>query len=370
MRLPYENVRIANRLLGRSCHNAIPLAHQESEPMNEPSAARQTFSSNRANRGRNPWHWASSRLEVIPPPVMVLLSILALQMGSANAKTLLTQLSTPSVVLMRTGFAAIVLWIVARPQVRHYSKSQWAHAALLGVVTALMNLAFYASIARIPLGVAVTIEFLGPFAVSLAGSRKAIDFLWPILAFGGILLDTPTGALRSLSSTGIAFALAAAVGWAGYILVTARTSAMFSGTTGLGLAMSFAAMVTLPVAIPHGAELLNFPWPPAGNSITPHHAVLLNFPLAARGFAVAMLSTTIPFSLEFLVLKKMSPRTFGVLLSAEPAVAALIGLVVLQERLGVREWLSLLLVSIATLGVTVAKKKPEKTTMDAADLVQ
>lgn|SRR5579871_4105438 len=351
MRLPYENVRIANRLLGRSCHNAIPLAHQESEPMNEPSAARQTFSSNRANRGRNPWHWASSRLEVIPPPVMVLLSILALQMGSANAKTLLTQLSTPSVVLMRTGFAAIVLWIVARPQVRHYSKSQWAHAALLGVVTALMNLAFYASIARIPLGVAVTIEFLGPFAVSLAGSRKAIDFLWPILAFGGILLDTPTGALRSLSSTGIAFALAAAVGWAGYILVTARTSAMFSGTTGLGLAMSFAAMVTLPVAIPHGAELLNFP-------------------LAARGFAVAMLSTTIPFSLEFLVLKKMSPRTFGVLLSAEPAVAALIGLVVLQERLGVREWLSLLLVSIATLGVTVAKKKPEKTTMDAADLVQ
>jgi inner membrane transporter RhtA len=265
---------------------------------------------------------------------MVLLAMISVQFGAATAKTLFAPFGAPGVVLLRTGFAALALWLMARPQVRQYSRLQWSSAIVLGVVIAMMNLLFYESLARLPLGVAVTIEFLGPLAVALLGSRKLRDLVWIVLAFGGVLLLAPIGDLSGIDPLGILFACGAATGWAAYILLTSRTSKLFSGTTGLALAMSAAALAMLPLGVIS-----------AGSA-------LLNVPLLLKGVVVAMLSTTIPFSLEFLALKRIPPRTFGVLMAAEPAIAALAGFLLLSEQPTLRALVALVLVSAATIGVT------------------
>src|SRR5579872_190396 len=275
----------------------------------------------------------NSMVNILPPQAMVLLSILSAQLGAAIAKNLLATNSAFSIVLLRTGFAAIVLWLVARPQMRQYSQRQWLHAAALGIVIAGLSLAFYESVSRIPLGITMTIEFLGPLMVAVAGSRKAKDLIWPVLALGGILLLAPTGNLKSLSLAGMAFAFVAAAGWAAYLILAKRTTTIFSGTSGLTLAMTFGALSILPFGLLSGGRSL------------------LDFSLLMNGFWVSMLSTMMPLSLEFFALKRMTPRTFGILVSADPSVAALIGVIVLHEHLSARTWAALVLVSIATLGV-------------------
>ncbi|HLJ25998.1 MAG TPA: EamA family transporter [Candidatus Angelobacter sp.] len=275
----------------------------------------------------------NSMVNILPPQAMVLLSILSAQLGAAIAKNLLATNSAFSIVLLRTGFAAIVLWLVARPQMRQYSQRQWLHAAALGIVIAGLSLAFYESVSRIPLGITMTIEFLGPLMVAVAGSRKAKDLIWPVLALGGILLLAPTGNLKSLSLAGMAFAFVAAAGWAAYLILAKRTTTIFSGTSGLTLAMTFGALSILPFGLLSGGRSL------------------LDFSLLMNGFWVSMLSTMMPLSLEFFALKRMTPRTFGILVSADPSVAALIGVIVLHEHLSARAWAALVLVSIATLGV-------------------
>jgi inner membrane transporter RhtA len=266
--------------------------------------------------------------------MMVLLAMISVQFGAATAKSLFAPLGAPGVVFIRTGFAALILWLIARPQVRQYSRHQWSSAIVLGIVIAMMNLLFYESLVRLPLGVAVTIEFLGPLAVALLGSRKLRDLVWIVLAFGGVLLLAPIGDLSGLDPLGILFACGAATGWAAYILLTSRTSKLFTGTTGLALAMSAAALVMLPLGVISAGP------------------ALLSIPLLLKGVVVAMLSTTIPFSLEFLALKRIPPRTFGILMAAEPAIAALAGLLLLSEQPPLRALVALVLVSAATIGVT------------------
>lgn len=280
---------------------------------------------------------------ILPPPVMVLLSILSIQLGAAIAKIMLGTHTASTIVLMRAGFAAMVLWLVAPLRLRQYSKQQWFYAAMLGVVIAALNVAFYQSVSRIPLGITMTIQFLGPLAVAVAASRRMKDIIWPILALGGVLLLAPTGNLRSLSLTGMAFAVAAAILWAGYVILTKKTTAMFSSTTGLTLAMTVGTVAILPFGV------LN-----AGKS-------LFDFSLLASGLLVSVLSTMIPFSLEFLALKRMSSRTFGILVSLDPSVAALIGLLMLHEHLALRAWAALTLVSVATLGVMYQDGKSQGT---------
>jgi len=292
--------------------------------MNDSQAARQTVM---------PIPEPNSIMGTLSPPVMVLLSILSAQLGAAIAKTLLPTYHAFSIVLLRTGFAAIMLWVVARPPMRQYSKRQWRYAVALGIVIAVLSLAFYESVTRIPLGITMTIEFLGPLMVAVAASRKVKDLIWPLLALGGVLLLAPIGNLRSLSLPGMAFAFVAAAAWAGYLILAKRTTTIFSGTTGLTLAMTFGAAAVFPFGLLSGGRSL------------------LNVSLLASGFCVSMLSTMIPLSLEFFALKRMSPRTFGILLSADPSVAALIGFVVLHEHLALREWAAVGLVSAATLGV-------------------
>lgn len=284
-------------------------------------------------------NWTASRSSsisrILPGPVLVLLSIVFAQLGAATAKTLLATHSACSIVFLRLGFAAIMLWLVEPPRVRLYSKRQWFYAAALGIVMVGLSLAFYQSVSRIPLGITMTIEFLGPFMVALAASRKAQDVLWPLLALAGILLLAPIGNLRSssLSLAGIAFAFLAAIAWGAYLVLAKRTTAIFSGTTGLTMAMTVATAGILPFGLISGGKSL------------------LDLNLLVSGFWVSVLSTIIPFSLEFLALKRMSPRTFGILISGEPSVAALVGVVMLHEQLGFRAWAALAFVSIAMLGV-------------------
>lgn len=312
-----------------SWHNLYALSHKQ--VMEPPAVADQAV---QAGRG------AYGLVDALPPPLLVLLSILSLQVGAAAAKILMVSSSAASIVFLRTAFAGIVLWFMVRPQVRQYTKTQWIHASLLGVVTVAMNLSFYAAIARLPLGIVMTVAFLGPFTVSLLASRRAIEFVWPILALAGVVLLSPIGAQKSFSVPGMAFAFSVAAGWASYLILTKRTTTMFSGTTGLALATAFGALVTMPLGLASSGK------------------ALLSLSLLTKGFAVSMLSTLIPLSLEFMVLKRMSPRTFGILVSVEPAVAALIGMVMLHEYLGARAWVALVLVSVAALGVTAQREYP------------
>jgi inner membrane transporter RhtA len=295
--------------------------------------------SNRGQRLKQSFEGLSRLLWLLPPPILVLLSIFSVQFGAATAKSLIVSLGAPGVVFLRTGSAALVLWLIARPQVRHYSGRLWQSAALLGMAMAAMNLAFYLALTRLPLGVTVTIEFFGPLAVALLGSRKLRDIVWVILAVTGLLLFAPLGSVGTLDPFGTLCALSAAVAWAAYIVLTARSAKLFTGITGLTLALTFSTIMLLPIGIASTGPAV---W---------------DVSLLLRGFVVGMLSTTIPFSLEFLALKRMPARLFGILVSAEPAVAALLGWLLLGEQLGTRELIALVCVSAATIGVTLMSRK-------------
>jgi inner membrane transporter RhtA len=273
------------------------------------------------------------RREVVP--ALLLTSMLSIQGGAALATALFATAGAVGVAVLRNVFAAIVLAAVTRIRVRGLTAQHWRWAATLGVTTMAMNIAFYAALARIPLGVAVAITFLGPITVSMIGRRKPVQFLWPVLAYTGVLLLTPLVGLTSLDPLGLFFALLAAVGWGSYILLTARTSTLFGNNTGLTLASACGAVAAAPL-------LLLAPAPGLLEPMT-----------LALGFAVAMLSTAIPLSIEFAVLRHASTATVGLLLSAEPAIAALVGFAVLDQQLGVIDWVAIVLVCVAALGVVL-----------------
>jgi inner membrane transporter RhtA len=273
------------------------------------------------------------RREVVP--ALLLTSMLSIQGGVALATTLFATAGVVGVAVLRNVFSAIVLAAVTRVRVRGLTAQHWRWAAALGVTTMAMNIAFYAAVARIPLGVAVAIDFLGPITVSMIGRRKPVQFLWPVLAYTGVLLLTPLVGLTSLDTLGLLFALVAAIGWGAYILLTARTSTLFGNSTGLTLASAFGAVAAAPLLL----------WAPAPGLLEP---VTL-----ALGFAVAMLSTAIPLSIEFVVLRHASPATVGLLLSAEPAMAALVGFAVLGQQLAVIDWVAVVLVCVAAIGVVL-----------------
>ncbi|MDQ2741333.1 MAG: EamA family transporter [Chloroflexota bacterium] len=267
----------------------------------------------------------------IPPTSFLAVSILSVQLGSAIAKGLFHALGPGGAVFLRIALGALVLLAVQRPGLRGYSPAKYATAALFGLVIAVMNTAFYASIARIPLGIAVTLEFIGPLGVAVAGSRRHLDVVWGALAAAGILLLAPTGH-TSIDPLGVALALLAGGCWAGYILLSVRVGRAFSGGTGLSIAMAVAALVVLPFGVAETGTLLANP------------------ALLVVGAGVALLSTVIPFSLEYAALKRLPARQFGVLMSGEPAVAALVGLVVLGQALGSRGLVALACVSVAMAG--------------------
>lgn len=273
----------------------------------------------------------------VPPTGLVVAASGSVQLGAAIAKGMFDSLGPGGTVFLRIVFAALLLIVLWRPRLRGYSRSGYLVAILFGLVLAGMNLSIYLSFDRIPLGIAVTIEFIGPLGVAVAGSRRLLDLVWVALAAAGILLLAPFGILGDvdLDPLGVAFAVLAGCLWAGYILLSARTGQVFPGGTGLVIAMCVGTIVLLPVGV-------------AGAG-----AALLDPKLLLLGFAIAVLSSAIPYSFEMAALRRLPARIFGVLMSLDPAVAALVGFLVLGERLEPRSIAAVLLVTVAAAGASL-----------------
>ena len=264
---------------------------------------------------------------------LVVAAVTSLQFGAAFAVTLFDELGPAGAAFLRLAVAAVVLLAIWRPRVRGRPPADLRVAVAFGMTLGLMNWAIYSAMDRIPLGVAVTIEFIGPLGVAVFASRRPLDLLWVVLAAAGIvLLSDPGGG--SLDTLGIAFALLAAALWAAYILLAVRTGRLFPGGSGLTIAMTVGAVTILPLGVGE-----------AGSA-------LLEPDLLAMAAVVALASSVIPYSLDLEALRLVPARVFGVLMSLEPAVAALAGLVVLGQALVAREWLAIALVVVASAGAT------------------
>jgi inner membrane transporter RhtA len=273
----------------------------------------------------------------VPPTLLVLASIASVQFGAAFAKTLFDELGPGGTVFVRTLVAAIVLALIWRPRLAGHDRRDLGLALVFGLVLAAMNFCFYSSLERIPLGIAVTFEFVGPLGVAVFGSRRPLDLLWVVLAAAGILLLSDLGS-GGLDRLGVALALFAGVLWAAYILLSARMGQAFPGGAGLALAMVVATVPLAPVGIADGGSQLLVP------------EILL------AGVAVGLLGSAIPYALELEALRSMPVGVFGVLMSLEPAVAALAGFLVLDEGLVTREVVAIALVVAASAGA--ARRAP------------
>jgi inner membrane transporter RhtA len=270
----------------------------------------------------------------VPAPVLVLISIASVQTGAAVARTAFDDAGAMGITLMRLAFSAALMVAVLRPAPWRWSRDAQLSTLVFGLTLAGMNMVFYLALRTVPLGVCVTVEFLGPLAVALAQTRRWRDLCWVILAGGGVALlglrggeDVPVG--------GLLLALTAGACWGVYIFASAKVGRVVPGAQGLATALVIAAVVALPFGSPGVAGVLDRP------------AVLL------VGLTVAVLSSIIPYGCELAALRRMPTRVFGVLMSLEPAAAAIAGLVVLDQALDGREVLALVLVSVASFGITL-----------------
>jgi inner membrane transporter RhtA len=286
-----------------------------------------------------PLHGTVARaLQALPPPVLVLLAIVSIQVGAAFAVGLFPALGPDGTVFLRVLLSALLLGLVWRPRLDRQVRAHAGLLLLFGLTIAGMNLCFYQAIARIPLGVAVTIEFVGPLALAVATSRRLAEFLWIGLAAAGLVLLAPDVGGR-LDPLGVAFACGAAVGWAGFVVIAKRAGRLFARGTGLALAMAIAALLLLPFGVG------------AGRAVAAEPVLLVGV------FAVALLSTTIPWSLEFEALKRMPARSYGVLVTLEPATAVVVGILLLGERLTWATVAAVVAVTTAAVGVTLHDRR-------------
>ncbi|WP_058725506.1 EamA family transporter [Curtobacterium luteum] len=275
----------------------------------------------------------------VPAPLLALAAIVSVQLGAAIAKTRFDEVGSVGAATLRLVIGAVVLALVVRPRVRHWTRAQWTGAVALGVALGGMNVFIYIAFASIPIGVAVTIEFLGPLTLSLVHTRRWRDALWAALALVGVvLLGVGPSAVTSVS--GIVFAVLAAGCWAGYIVMNRHVGQAIPGVDGLAVSMLVAMLVALPFGVREAVR---------GVSADP--SLLLVFG------AVAVLSSVLPYALEMLALRRMPTRVFGVLQSTGPAIAALAGLVVLAEGLSAQEVAALACVTAASVGVTLSARR-------------
>ena len=273
----------------------------------------------------------------VPPPVLILLAVFSVQLGAGIAKHLFAQLPPDGVVFLRVATGALILAAVARPRLRGLSRSDLAVGVAFGLSLGLMNWSIYQALARLPLGIAVAVEFIGPLALAVVGSRRRLDLLWVVLAGTGVALLAPWD--QGVTSwSGIGFAALAGAFWAAYIVLSAATGARFPGSGGLSFAMIVAAITLMPLGVASGGS------------------DLLRPELLLLGAGVGLLSSVIPYTLELEALRRISKRVFGILMSLEPAVAALVGLVVLGEVLNAREWAAIGCVIVASIGATRSEK--------------
>ncbi|MFF7330975.1 EamA family transporter [Streptomyces sp. NPDC008150] len=282
-----------------------------------------------------------SRLGPLGPVGLVLAGGISVQFGAALAVKLIPRAGALGVVSLRLTVAAVVLLAVCRPRLRGHSRADWGTIVAFGVAMAGMNGLYYQAVARIPLGAAVTLEVLGPLALSVIASRRAVNLVWAGLALCGVFL-LGGGGFGSLDRVGAAFALGAGAMWALYIVFSARTGRRFPQADGLALAMAVGAVVFLPLGIAESGSKLVVP------------------STLGLGAAVAVLSSVLPYTLELLALRRMPASTFAIMMSLEPAIAATAGLLVLGQALSATEVVAMVLVIAASMGAVrtqVARSK-------------
>jgi inner membrane transporter RhtA len=276
----------------------------------------------------------SAAVGKVPAPGLVLGGVCGIQFGAAFAPRVYPQVGAAGVVFLRLLIAGVLLCLLWRPRRQTLSsvKGAWGTVIAAGALLAGHHLAFYEAVNHIPLGAVATIEFLGPFAIALAGSRRAVDLLPACLAVGGVLLLGGGGV--PLDVTGLALAAVAACCWCGYILVSARMARRLSGGEGLAIAVMWAALLSAPYGIAH-----------AGGALLDPHVVWV-------AAVVAVASSVLPYSCNLEALRRIPPRVFGVLTSLEPAAGAVFGLVILGQRLAGPQWLGIAAVALASVAAT------------------
>jgi len=273
----------------------------------------------------------SSSRAPAPPLLLVLTAVVSVQFGGALAATLVPQIGAAGSVTLRLLFATLILLAIARPSLRGHRAAAWRTVVAFGLALGLMNLAFYASLAHLPIGVAVTVEFLGPLTLATVLARRARDLLAVAAAAAGVILISRAlqVPLAQIEWTGLGLAALAGACWAGYILASGRAGTEFAQLDGLALAMTVAFVVTLPLGLPTVPT-----W--TGESV-------------AKGLGIAVLSSVLPYSLELAALRHLTARAFGVLLSLEPAAAAVAGFLVLHQRLTPMQLTGMALVVLASV---------------------
>lgn len=274
---------------------------------------------------------AGGRRAALAPVALVVAGGLSVQFGSAVAVLLMPKAGALGVVTLRLAAAALVLLVVCRPKLRGHSRADWGTVVAFGVAMGGMNTLFYQAADRIPLGAAVTLEVLGPLALSVFASRRLVNVVWAGLALCGVVLLSGGGFDR-LDPVGAAYALGAGVMWAAYIVFSARTGRRFPQADGLALAMVVAAVLSLPLGIMESGSKLLVP------------------STLGLGAAVALLSSVLPYTLELIALRRIPAPTFAILMSLEPAIAAAAGFLVLDQALSTTDALAIALVIGASMG--------------------
>ena len=267
---------------------------------------------------------------------LVLGAASSVQAGASVAKSLFPAFGPPGVVWLRLVFGSIALWVIARPELRGRPWRELRLLVALGVVLVSMNVTFYESIDRLPLGIAVTVEFLGPLAVAIIGSRRPLDFVWVALAGAGVALLAEGGG-TGVHAVGLVFAAVAGVCWALYIFLSVPIGRLYAGASGLAPAMVLGALLITPWGIVSAGHHLRDPQ------------------LVGAAVGVGLLSSALPWSLELEALRRLPTQVFGVVLSLEPAVAALAGFLFLHEHLRLRAWLAIGLVILASAGAALRR---------------
>ncbi|MFW0735943.1 EamA family transporter [Flavobacterium sp. T12S277] len=274
----------------------------------------------------------------IPPVYAVLLAIISVQCGAAIAKTLFPTIGAAGTASLRIGISAILLLLAYRPNLKAITPKQWKIVLPYGLTLGAMNLVFYTAIERIPIGLAVTLEFIGPLLVAIIGSKRLLDYCWVLLAAIGIVLIAPWSN-DSIDPVGVIFALLAGALWATYIILGGKVSKIMHDGQAVATGMLFGAILILPFGL-YENGLAN---------LTPK--------FLGMGFALALLSSAIPFTLEMKALGQLPPRTFSILMSLEPAAAAVCAYIFLQEHLNFYEILAIVCVVIASVGSTLTAKR-------------
>lgn len=268
----------------------------------------------------------------VHPVWLVLIGIASVQLGAGVAKSLFDEVSPTTLVWVRLASSALILGAVARPRLGGRTRDDWVVAIGFGIALAVMNWAFYQSIARIPLGLAVTFEFVGPLTLAVLGSRRITDLLWVLLAAAGVALLGVRGG--DLDLLGVVFALVAGAAWASYILLSVQTGRRWEGLSGLVAASIVATLVLTPL------------------TFAAHAGELLDLRVLAIGTAVGLLSSVVPYASELVALRSIAPSLLSILLSLEPAAAALTGIVLLGEHLTLLQWTAIGCVVVASVGAT------------------